>query len=374
MGELNGSGRSRYSGFWITSNPRGSGLSLSPIQRTTCRNASTTATLAANPNKTYRTHGDDLRQENGGHNTYSTVAAKGIAAGLPPFTARHAARSLSRLMSLNHDLQFAVELARGAGKVILERYGRVERLTKTHVAASQEAVTEADRASQRFIVAGLKRRFPTDGVVGEENDEGDAITFDCPDPRGRVWVIDPIDGTNNFIAGFPGFAVCIGLLERGEPVVGVVYDVCRDVVYASARGEGAWLDGKRIEALKTPMGDSSVLMLTSNLLDKHGRLPRYATRWIGQTNWKVRMLGSAALEAAQVAAGIAHGAVTVNGKLWDVAAPAAIVIEAGGVIVDLSGRPVFPFDLNAYQGAKVPFLATGPGAMEMLLREMRDNP
>jgi fructose-1,6-bisphosphatase/inositol monophosphatase family enzyme len=82
------------------------------------------------------------------------------------------------------------------------------------------------------------------------------------------------------------------------------------------------------------------------------------------------MLGSAALEAIQVAAGIAHGAITVNGKLWDAAAPAAVLLEAGGVITDLAGRQIFPFDLANYQGAKVPFLACGPGAQSQLLAEI----
>src|SRR5687768_13015652 len=190
-------------------------------------------------------------------------------------------------MSLSHDLQYATELARGAGKVILDHYGKVERLTKTHAAATDEAVTEADRASQRHIVAGLRKRFPGDGIVGEESETGESITFDCPDPHGRVWVIDPIDGTNNFVAGLGNFAACIGLLERGEPVLGVVYDVTRDACYAAARGEGAWLGTRRLRAAPAPLSDSSMLMLTSNLLDKHGRLPGYIIRWLSQTNWKL---------------------------------------------------------------------------------------
>src|SRR6476660_9268419 len=104
-------------------------------------------------------------------------------------------------MSLAHDLQYAVELARAAGAIILEQYGKVARLTKTHSAASDEAVTEADRASQRLIVAGLRKRWPGDGIVGEESDTGESITFEVVNPDGRNWVIDPIDGTNNFIAG-----------------------------------------------------------------------------------------------------------------------------------------------------------------------------
>jgi myo-inositol-1(or 4)-monophosphatase len=277
-------------------------------------------------------------------------------------------------MSLAHDLQYAIDLARGASRIILDRYGKVERLTKTHAAAQDEAVTEADRLSQRHIAAGLRKRFPTDGIVGEESETGESITFDCPDPGGRVWVIDPIDGTNNFVAGLGNFCVCIGLLERGEPVLGVVYDVTRDLVYSAARGEGAWLGTKRLRVVQHPLNDSAMLMLTSNLLDKQGRLPGWVTRWLSQTNWKLRVLGSAALEAVQVGAGVAHAAVTVNGKLWDVAAPAAIVLEAGGLVTTYAGEPIFPFDLRNYTGAKVPFIAAAPAAHMELLREMRNNP
>src|SRR3954469_403565 len=264
-------------------------------------------------------------------------------------------------MTLAHDLQYAAELARGAGKIILEHYGKVQRLTKTHAAASEEAVTDADRASQRYVVAGLRKRFPGDGVIGEENDTGSAITFDCPDAQGRNWVIDPIDGTNNFIAGLGNFAVCIGLMDGGEPVLGVVYDVTRDLMYTAARGEGAWLGSKRLEAPTSELSDSSMIMFTSNLLTNR-RCPPWSFQFLSQENWKLRILGSAALEAVYVGAGVAHGAVTVNGKLWDVAAAAAIVFEAGGVMTDLSGNPVFPFDLRQYAGAKVPFLAAGPAA------------
>lgn len=273
-------------------------------------------------------------------------------------------------MSLTHDLQYAIDLARGAAKIVLDHYGKVRRLTKRH----EEAVTDADRASQRFIVAGLRRRFPDDGIIGEENETGEAITFDVPDPDRRIWVIDPIDGTNNFIAGLGTFAVCIGLMERGMPVLGVVLDVTRDIVYSAAKGEGTWLGNQRLRALEIPMTDASMIMLTSNLVGPHGRLPGWAVRWLGQTNWKIRMLGSAALEASQVAAGVAHGAVTLNGKLWDVAAPAALVLEAGGLITDLQGKPVFPFDARTYEGAKVPFLAAAPAAQQTLLRELRENP
>jgi myo-inositol-1(or 4)-monophosphatase len=270
-------------------------------------------------------------------------------------------------MSLSEELQFTAELARAAGALVLENYGKVDRLVKRH----NEAVTDADRASQRLIVSALRKKFPTDGIVGEENETGDAITFDVSNPSGRNWVIDPIDGTNNFISGLGIFAVCIGLLDGGNPVLGVVYDVTRDQLYAAAQGHGAWLGTRRLEVLKTPMGDGPMLMLTSNLLLPDGKAPAYARRWLDQTNWKIRMLGSAAIEAVNVAAGIAHGAVTLNGKLWDIAAPAAIAIEAGAIVTDPAGKPIFPFNLAGYHGAKVPYLLAGPAAHAELLREMR---
>ncbi len=267
------------------------------------------------------------------------------------------------------DLHHAITLAQHAGDLIRAGWGKTERLTKR---GGAEAVTEIDRLSQRLIVARLRDRHPDDGIIGEESDTGDGITNTAPAAGQRVWVIDPLDGTNNFVAGLGCVAVCIGLLDRGMPVLGVVHDVTRDQTYAAARGEGAWLDTRPILAPEDALSDRSLLMLTSNLLID-GRLPPYLLRWLTRTPWKVRMLGSAALEAVQVAAGVAHGAVTLNGKLWDLVAPAAILAEAGATVTDLGGSPVFPYDLSGYAGAKVPFLAAGRIAHAELLAEMREH-
>jgi myo-inositol-1(or 4)-monophosphatase len=261
------------------------------------------------------------------------------------------------------DLTFAIATARAAGALIREHYGTVARQTKR----GEEAVTDADRASQRLIIERLASRFPDDGFIGEENDDGSAITNRAPKKGSRVWVIDPIDGTNNFVAGLGNFAVCIGLLDAGRPVLGVVYDVCRDAVYAAEHGHGAWLDERTIRAPTTPLSDRCLLMLTSNLLDAQGRMPAWAAAFHAQTRLKVRVLGSAALEAVQVAAGVAHGSITVNGKLWDIAAAAAIVLEAGGEVLTPAGQSLFPVDLAGYGGAKTPYLAVGPGARASLL-------
>ena len=117
-----------------------------------------------------------------------------------------------------------------------------------------------------------------------------------------------------------------------------------------------------------------MLMITSNLIDAEGHCPKWACDLIAQTNWKTRILGSAAVEAVQVAAGVAHAAVTVNGKLWDAVAPCAIVEAAGGVTSDLKGRPLWPYDVRNYIGAKVPFLAAGPAAHAAMLDYIRARP
>lgn len=273
-------------------------------------------------------------------------------------------------MSSLADLDVVRDLALSAAGLVRERAGQVERQLKTHAAASSEAVTECDRAAQRHILDALRQRFPGDGFIGEEDDAGAGITH-LTARGGRTWVVDPIDGTNNFVAGLGCWAVCIGLIEDGMPVLGVVHDVTRGVSYAAARGQGAWADGRQVRALATPLSDRSLMMLTCNLVRPDGTLPPWFQRWTKRV-WKTRMLGSAALEAVQVGAGVAHGAITIHGKLWDLAAAAAVVLEAGGVVTGLDGRPVFPIDLAGYGGAKVPFLAAAPGAHRQLLAELAD--
>lgn len=277
-------------------------------------------------------------------------------------------------MNRREELNLIIEIARAAGVLAMEQYGKVLRLTKSHRATQNEAVTEADRSCQRLIVSELKKHFPTDGIIGEESDDGSDITVEMSDPNGRVWVIDPIDGTNNFIGGADNFAVCIGLLEAGQPTLGVVFDVTRNRVYAGAKDIGAIVGDRAALAPTDAMTDASILMCTSNLLNKQGVAGSWITTLMNQTTWKVRMLGSAALEAVAVAGGTAHAAITVNGKLWDCVAPAAVVIASGGVVTDLAGKAIFPFDLTNYGGAKVPYIAAGAAAHAQVAKLIADHP
>jgi myo-inositol-1(or 4)-monophosphatase len=277
-------------------------------------------------------------------------------------------------MNLDQQLTTIQAIAREAGQIALQYFGKVERLTKTHAATTDEAVTVADRLTQAAIVKQLRQHFPTDGIIGEEDDSGSGITFDVKDPNGRVWVIDPIDGTNNFVAGFGAWCVCIGLLEKGTPVLGLVYDVTRNLMYSGIVGRGATLNDQQMTVNDVPFSSKSVLMLTANVLTPDKRLPGWMAKFVGQTEWKVRIIGSAALEAASVASGVASAAVTVNGKLWDCVAPAAVLLAAGGVITTLQGEAIFPFNLQGYTGAKVPFVAATPKSQPQILKAIADHP
>lgn len=261
------------------------------------------------------------------------------------------------------ELRLAVALAKQAAGHIVAQAGRIERLTKR---GGEEAVTAADRASQALILAGIRQHFPADGLIGEESEGGEGITAIPPRAGTRTWVIDPIDGTNNFISGLGCYAVCIGLLDNGNPVMGVVHDVARDETWFAHRGHGAFRNQAAIRAAAVAPSAASLVMLTSNLL-VGGSLPAWVADFFTIHPWKVRILGSAALEAVQVADGTACGAITLNGKLWDIAAPAAIVLEAGGVLHRPDGGSLCPFRTMGYDGGKVPFLAAAPSASHALL-------
>src|SRR5436309_15594856 len=147
-----------------------------------------------------------------------------------------------------HELQVALRLAREAGAAILEYYDkplRVER--KIDADEHTEPVTQADRTANELIVSALRREFPDDGILAEES-----IDTERRLSKRRVWMIDPLDGTNGFIARDGDFAVQIGLAVEGRSVLGVVYQPLPDVLYRTVEGGGAWVEGEGSERLRAP--------------------------------------------------------------------------------------------------------------------------
>jgi len=236
----------------------------------------------------------------------------------------------------------AVRAARAAGQIIL-RY--MNRLDSLEVVEKQrhDYVSEVDRLAETEIIRELKRAFPRDALLCEESG---AIG------SGRnVWVIDPLDGTHNYLRGFPHFCVSIGLLERGEPTLGVIYDPLRDELFTADKGNGAFLDDRRIRVGRRD-GLGGALLATGFPF----RQRRHLEAQLGMTRLllgeaeDLRRTGSAALDIAYVAAGRIDGYFEIGLKPWDMAAGCVLVREAGGRYCDFSGRDGMPESGNLVAG------------------------
>jgi myo-inositol-1(or 4)-monophosphatase len=193
-------------------------------------------------------------------------------------------------------------------------------------------VTEVDRTSERAIVELLRAAYPDHGVLGEEGGASG------PSGAEHVWVIDPLDGTTNFIRGIPFFAVAVGLERRGVPVAAAIVDPLRGETWTAARGEGARHDGEpmRVSAAGTP-GES--LVLTGIPFRDLSPLPRYlpGLERMARATAGIRRMGSAALDLASIAEGRAEAFWEFGLARWDVSAGSLLVEEAGGRVTDLRG-------------------------------------
>ncbi|MCC6313486.1 MAG: inositol monophosphatase [Thermomicrobiales bacterium] len=227
-------------------------------------------------------------------------------------------------------LAFATDAARRAGAILRDRFGLPH---DVEYKGAVDMVTEADKASEALIVGMIRAAYPDHDVLGEEGARGD----DSDSPL--RWVIDPLDGTTNFAHNLPIFCVSIGLMERGVPLVGVVYDPMRDELFAAVRGAGATLNGQPIRASRVDRM-LGALLVTGFVYDMTARA-RQAHLWrVFMTRVQsIRQTGSAALNLCYVGAGRLDGFWERGLAPWDVAAGALVLAEAGGVITDFEGGP-----------------------------------
>lgn len=258
-------------------------------------------------------------------------------------------------------LETAVVAARLAGQHAMEQMDFVKATKKSE----NELVTEADAQCQRIIIQRIREIYPDHGFIAEEGEKG--RLFKRP-PMGEPaiwWAIDPIDGTNNFAHGVPLFAVSIGVLYEGEPIVGVVFHPATDAMFTAVKGGEAQLDGRRISTREDEIGP-----LTSVGLDSHFDevLPPWVCDLIRRSRF--RNFGTTALHLAYVARGGLVAAVMCTPKLWDIAAGVVIAEAAGAVVTDWSGEKIFPMDLDAYEGRSFRMVAanrkTHPGLIEAI--------
>ncbi len=238
------------------------------------------------------------------------------------------------LQELAHLCSLAVEAAKRGGKVLVDHFGHI-RPHEIHEKALNDFVTSVDLESESVIHEFLRHETPDIGFLGEE-------TGGSKEQSHRVWVVDPLDGTKNYIHGFPFFAVSIALLQDGQPVVGVVLDPVREDLFFGYLGGGAYRNGERIH-VSSATSLRGTLIATGFPFRSKDRLPAYlvAFREIFLRASGVRRAGSAALDLAYTAMGVFDGFFEFGLSLWDIAAGVLLIQEAGGQVHDFQGGTAY---------------------------------
>jgi len=220
------------------------------------------------------------------------------------------------------------EIAREAGALLMEFF---RRRVKIEYKGDADLVTEADRTSEKLILERIRKQWPSHDVIGEEG----ARVETGGDYR---WYVDPLDGTTNFAHGFPVFCVSLGLAFQGNRKAAVVYDPTRDELFAAERGQGAVLNGEKIEVSKTPKLRQSLVATGFPSHKRHKNPNIYFYHQLTLRSHGVRRAGSAALDLAYVAAGRLDGFWEFNLNAWDTAAGILVVEEAGGKVSGFRGE------------------------------------
>jgi myo-inositol-1(or 4)-monophosphatase len=227
-------------------------------------------------------------------------------------------------MSYQRELQVALEAAREAGDILLRHYqGETESWEKSE----DNPVTLADLESDKAIAARLRAAFPDDGILSEES-----LSDPMRVEKRRVWIVDPMDGTKEFTKKIPEFAVSIALVENGEPMLGAVLNPAADVTVWASKGDGTFLDGKRVRVSSVDRLEDSVMIASRTEISREKFKDHEG--WFGE----IRPVGSIAWKLACIACGEGDLNISLAPKNeWDVCAGDVLVREAGGIYTAFDG-------------------------------------
>jgi myo-inositol-1(or 4)-monophosphatase len=229
-------------------------------------------------------------------------------------------------MSWDRERQLAERAARDAGAIIRRYYESGVRVAEK---GPDNPVTKADLEANACIRKLVADAFPDDGWLSEETaDSTDRLA------KRRVWVVDPLDGTKEFIQHIPEFCVCVALVENGSPLVAAEYNPAADRLYSAVRGGGATVNGARARVSTTALVPDAVV-LASRSEDKRGEWDPFKSRC------HVQLTGSVAFKLAELSTGAGDSTFTLTPKNeWDICAGTLLVQEAGGRVTDLAGKPL----------------------------------
>lgn len=239
-------------------------------------------------------------------------------------------------------LNIAVRAARNAGDIIQRSSENVGQLT-VNKKSKNDFVSEVDRTAEREIIQVIKYAYPDHSIIAEESGEHKGNDY--------TWIIDPLDGTTNYLHGYPQYAVSIALKHKGKTEVGVVYDPLRDELFTAEKGGGAMLNNRRIRVTKQT--ELSTALIGTGFPFKYPQhLDAYLSMFKTLTpkTAGIRRAGSAALDLAYLAAGRLDGFWEIGLKEWDMAAGILLVQEAGGVVTDFSFNDNFVKSGNIITG------------------------
>jgi myo-inositol-1(or 4)-monophosphatase len=218
-----------------------------------------------------------------------------------------------------------------------------------------DLVTNVDREIEQFFIENIRQTFPKHRVLGEEG-FGDRLSA----LEGIVWIIDPIDGTMNFIHQQRNFAISVGVYEDGIGMLGYIYDVVHDELYYAEKGKGAFLNGVPLKKLAKSSISESLISINATWVTKNERIDANVLAPLIKDARGTRSFGSAAIEMAYVASGRLDAYITMRLSPWDFAAGLVIVNEVGGIVTNLYGEPLDLLGQNAVLVAK-------PGLHEEIL-------
>jgi len=225
-------------------------------------------------------------------------------------------------------LDTAIEAAKEAGEILKSYF---ETSLEKRLKDDKSIVTEADEKAEASIIEIIKTKYPDHGFWGEESGKQNAQAE-------YVWVIDPLDGTNNFVNGIPLFATSIGLVRNNVPVAAAVYNPVTDSMFSAEQGKGAWWNGKTMHVSEQGADTAMITIGTSSKAEDKELVHKC---FVASKDYvkSVRYLGSAVLELAYLARGGTEGVLNIGTKKWDYAAGSLLVLEAGGAITDFQGKP-----------------------------------
>lgn len=266
------------------------------------------------------------------------------------------------------DIRAMLETATVAARLAGQRALELISYTKSSLKNGDELVTAADLTCQQIIMDRIKENYPDHGFICEEGPEGKLLTQPPRSSEQIWWTIDPIDGTNNYAHKLMNFCVVVGAIFEGKPVVGVIFEPATESMYTAATGTDAQLNASRINVSEDELNKLTSVSIDSHFPDSQQKAILELIR-----TTRFRNLGTTAMHLAYVAKGAMVGAVVSRIKIWELAAASIIIENAGGIVTDQQGKPIFPIDPDQYTGQSYSIIAANKKTHPKLLSMINDK-